>query len=52
MGPHLTAATPEAAPGALFVKESRYAEVRTSTSTVAAAICIGGFISTSLHHMT
>jgi hypothetical protein len=35
----------------LFAEKSRYAEARTSTSAVAAAACIGGFISTSLHHM-
>lgn len=52
MGPCLTAATPEAAPGALFLKESRYAKARTSTSAVTAAICAGGFMSTSLHHRT
>ena len=52
MGPHLTAAAPEAAPGALFVEESRYAEARTSTSAVVAAVCFGGFIFTPLQQMT
>jgi putative tryptophan/tyrosine transport system substrate-binding protein len=45
-GPHFCG--PEAAPGMLFVEVSRYAEARTS-SAVAAAVCVGGFISTSLH---
>ena len=47
-GPCLTDAAPETAPGGLFVGESRYAEARTSTSAVAAAVCVGGVISTSL----
>jgi hypothetical protein len=47
-GPCLTDAAPETAPGGLFVRESRYAEARTSTSAVAAAVCVGGVISTSL----
>ncbi len=46
-GPCLTDAAPETAPGGLFVRGSRYAEARTSTSAVTAAVCIGG-ISTSL----
>jgi len=52
MGPCLTDAAPEAAPGEPFVGGSRYAEARTSTSAVAAAVCVGGFISTSLQHVT
>ena len=52
MGPCLTDAAPEAAPGELFVGGSRYAEARTSTSAIAAAVCIGGFMSTSLQHLT
>jgi hypothetical protein len=52
MGPCLTDAAPEAAPGELFVGESRYAETRTSTSAVTAAVCVGGFIATSLQHET
>jgi hypothetical protein len=32
------------------VEEGRYAEARTS-SAVVAAVCVGGFISTSLQHM-
>ena len=47
-GPCLTDAAPETAPGGLFVRESRYAEARTSTSAVAAAVSVGGVISTSL----
>jgi hypothetical protein len=39
-GPCLTDAAPETAPGGLFVRESRYAEARTSTSAVAAAVCV------------
>ena len=31
--------------------ESRYAEARTSTSAVVAAVCVGGVISTSLSHV-
>jgi hypothetical protein len=50
-GPCLTDAAPEAAPGGLFVRGSRYAEARTSTSAVAAAVCFGGAISTSLSHV-
>jgi hypothetical protein len=50
-GPCLTDAAPETAPGGLFVGESRYAEARTSTSVVAAAVCVGGVISTSLSHV-
>jgi hypothetical protein len=37
--PHLCG--PRTAPGGLFVRESRYAEARTSTSAVAAAVCVG-----------
>jgi hypothetical protein len=51
MGPNLSAAAPEAAPGALFAEERRYAEAQTSTSAVAAAVCVGGFIPTSLRSM-
>ena len=51
MGPCLTDAAPEAAPGELFVGGSRYAEAQTSTSAVAAAVCVGGVISTSLQHV-
>jgi hypothetical protein len=43
VGPYLTAAAPEAAPGALFVF-GRYAEARIITSAVAAACCFGGVI--------
>ena len=50
-GPCLTDAAPETAPGGLFVRESRYAEARTSTSAVVAAACVGGAISTSLSHV-
>jgi hypothetical protein len=39
-GPCLTDAAPETAPGGLFVRESRYAEARTSTSAVVAAVCV------------
>jgi len=44
-------AAPQAAPGALLVKSSRYAQARTKTSAVTAAVCIGGAISTSLHNI-
>jgi len=47
----LAYAAPETAPGGLFVRESRYAEARTSTSAVVAAACVGGAISTSLSHV-
>src|SRR5262245_22710295 len=47
VGPCLTDAAPKAAPGALSVKVSRYAKVRTSTSAVAAACCSGGVMNTS-----
>jgi hypothetical protein len=50
-GPCLTDAAPETAPGRLFVGEGRYAEARTSTSAVAAAVSVGGVISTSLSHV-
>jgi hypothetical protein len=39
-GPCLTDAALETAPGGLFVRESRYAEARTSTSAVGAALCV------------
>jgi hypothetical protein len=52
VGPCLTDAAPKAAPGALSVKVSRYAKVRTSTSAVAAACCFGGVINTSLQQMS
>jgi hypothetical protein len=48
MGPCLTDAAPEAAPDECVRGGSRYAEARTSTSAIAAAACVGGFISTSL----
>jgi len=35
---------------ALFAEEGRYAEAQTSTSAVAAAVCVGGFIPTSLQY--
>ena len=52
MGPCLTDAAPEATPGEFVRGGSRYAEARTSTSAIAAANCVGGFMSTSLQYMT
>ena len=49
--PCLTDAAPETVPGGAVRGESRYAEARTSTSAVAAAVSDGGVIPTSLSHV-